>query len=209
MTDETRNNGGGGRREFLRRAGLVGVGMSTGVLAACAQSGMAMGTDSAGMSDSDKMAGDVQLLNVALGLEYQAIAAYQVGALSGLLKPGTKRVAVEFQSQHKAHAAALKGLVRENSGKPIGEKAPLSSSAGDLASAYGVPAGKIHSETDVIRYAAGLEEGAAKAYLGTIAKFHNRDLAHAAASIEGDETMHWAILRQALGLDPVPTGFIG
>lgn len=208
MTDEIRNNNAGGRREFLRRAGLLGVGMSTGVLAACAQSGMAMSAADSGMSDAERMT-DVQLLNTALGLEYQAIAAYQVGALSGLLKPATKQVAMEFQSQHKAHASALNGLVQENGGSPVGEKAPLSSSAGDLAEAYGIPAGKIHSEADVLHYAAGLEEGAAKAYLGTVAKFHSRDLAHAAASIEGDETMHWAVLRQALGMNPVPTGFIG
>jgi hypothetical protein len=38
--------------------------------------------------------------------------------------------------------------------------------------------------------------------------FANRDLAKAAASILGDEAMHWAILRNALGQDPVPTAFV-
>ncbi|HKB84390.1 MAG TPA: ferritin-like domain-containing protein, partial [Burkholderiales bacterium] len=36
-----------------------------------------------------------------------------------------------------------------------------------------------------------------------------RDLSRAAASILGDEAMHWAILRQVLGEDPVPAAFVG
>ena len=42
------------------------------------------------------------------------------------------------------------------------------------------------------------------AYAGAIPKFDNRDLSQAAASILSDEAMHWAVLRQVLGLDPVP-----
>jgi hypothetical protein len=38
--------------------------------------------------------------------------------------------------------------------------------------------------------------------------FGNRDLAKAAASILGDEAMHWAILRQALGEVPVPSAYV-
>ena len=40
------------------------------------------------------------------------------------------------------------------------------------------------------------------------ADFGNRDLAKAAASILGDEAMHWAILRNALGETPVPSAFV-
>jgi hypothetical protein len=47
------------------------------------------------------------------------------------------------------------------------------------------------------------------AYLGAVPVFGNRDLAKAAASILGDEAMHWAILRNALGDDPVPAAFVG
>ena len=36
-----------------------------------------------------------------------------------------------------------------------------------------------------------------------------RDLSRAAGSILGDEAMHWAILRQALGEEPVPSAFVG
>jgi len=46
------------------------------------------------------------------------------------------------------------------------------------------------------------------AYLGAVPLFGNRDLAKAAASILGDEAMHWAILRQVLGDNPVPEAFV-
>ena len=55
----------------------------------------------------------------------------------------------------------------------------------------------------------GLEKGAASAYLGALPNFHNKDLTRAAGSILGDETMHWAILLNTLGEDPVPGAFIG
>ena len=38
--------------------------------------------------------------------------------------------------------------------------------------------------------------------------FGERELAKAAASILGDEAMHWAVLRYALGEDPVPDAFV-
>ena len=66
---------------------------------------------------------------------------------------------------------------------------------------------KLKSEKDVLTFAAGLERGAVSAYAGAIPLFDNSDLAKAAASILADEAMHWAILRQALGLDPVPAAF--
>jgi len=42
--------------------------------------------------------------------------------------------------------------------------------------------------------------------LGAVPVFGNRDLSKAAASILGDEAMHWAVLRNALGEAPVPSG---
>jgi rubrerythrin len=61
----------------------------------------------------------------------------------------------------------------------------------------------------VLQFAAGLEKGAVSAYLGAVPLFMDRQLSRAAASILGDEAMHWAILRNALGEDPVPIAFVG
>ena len=53
-----------------------------------------------------------------------------------------------------------------------------------------------------------LEKGAVSAYLGAVPIFANRELSKAAASILGDEAMHWAVLRNALGDAPVPAAFV-
>ncbi len=73
---------------------------------------------------------------------------------------------------------------------------------------YNFPTDQLKAELDVLKFAASLEQGAVSAYLGAVPLFGNRDLAKAAASILGDEAMHWAILRQAIGEVPVPCAFM-
>ncbi len=140
---------------------------------------------------------DVQILNTALGAEYQAIAAYGIGAQTGLLKKAALDLALEFQGQHKEHADVLAKTIIQLGGKPVEAKAK-----------YEFPGANLKTETDVLAFAAGLEQGAVSAYLGAVPLFHASDLAKAAASILGDEAMHWAVLRQVLGQDPVPSAFV-
>ena len=144
-------------------------------------------------------ADDIAVLNTALGLEYQAIAAYQVGAESGLLQKPVLDIAVQFQGDHKKHAEVLASTVAKLGGTAVAMKKPTD---------YKFPVDQLKSQADVLRFAAGLEKGAASAYLGAVPVFNNKDLAKAAASILGDETMHWAILLNALGQNPVPGAFI-
>ena len=73
---------------------------------------------------------------------------------------------------------------------------------------YNFPVDQLKSQLDVLKFAAQLEQGAVSAYLGAVPLFGNRDLAKAAASILGDEAMHWAVLRQAIGEAPVPSAFM-
>jgi hypothetical protein len=143
---------------------------------------------------------DIAILNVALGLEYQAIAAYQVGAESGLLQKPVLDTAVKFQTHHKAHAQVLAGTVSKLGGSPVMAKKPAE---------YSFPTGQLKTQADVLRFAAGLEKGATAAYLGVLPNFHNRELTKAAGSILGDEAMHWAVLLSVLGEDPVPGAFVG
>jgi rubrerythrin len=142
---------------------------------------------------------DATILNTALGAEQEAIAAYQVGAESGLLQKPVLDLAVQFQGHHKAHADLLAQTVKKLGGKPSEPKKTAD---------YKFPVDKLKSQEDVLRFAAGLEKGAVSAYLGAVPLFANRDLSKAAASILGDEAMHWAILRQALGDNPVPDAFV-
>jgi hypothetical protein len=55
----------------------------------------------------------------------------------------------------------------------------------------------------MLRFVIHLDLGAVRAYLGAVPLFGHRDLATAAASVLCDEAMHSAILRQALGENPV------
>lgn len=145
---------------------------------------------------SQQTAQDVSILNVAIAAEHEAVAAYQVGAESGLLSAGVLKVAVNFQGHHKEHVELLANTVRKLGGNPV-----------DSKQKYDFPLHQLKSEKDVLTFAAGLERGAVSAYAGAIPVFDNSELAKAAASILADEAMHWAILRQALGLDPVPGAF--
>ena len=66
--------------------------------------------------------GDVAILNVALGLEHEAIAVYQIGAESRLLDKPVLDVAVLFHSHHKEHRDALATTVRMLGGAPVEPK---------------------------------------------------------------------------------------
>jgi bacterioferritin (cytochrome b1) len=182
-----------GRRLFFARSGFVLSGAAVALLAG--RESLAAGWKKA---SADAVLGDVKILNGGLAAEYQGIAAYQVGAESGLLERPVLDLAVQFQGQHKAHADLLAATIKQLGGTPVSPKQK-----------YDFPVSQLKSQNDVLRFAAGLEQGAVSAYLQAVPAFDNRDLAKAAASILGDEAMHWAILRQALGENPVPAAFVG
>ena len=110
-------------------------------------------------------------MNTALGLEHEAIAAYQLGAESGLLQKPVLDLAVTFQGQHKAHADLLAQTVRKLGGKPVEPQA-----------SYDFPMAQLKSQADVLGFAADLEQAAVSAYLGAVPEFEDRGLAKAAAS---------------------------
>ncbi len=140
---------------------------------------------------------DTSILNTALGAEHEAVAAYQVAADSGLLEKPVLALATQFQGHHRAHVELLAKTVSKLGGKPVAAKAN-----------YSFPTDRLKTQADVLRFAAQLEKGAVSAYLNAVPVFGNRDLAKAAASILGDEAMHWAVLRHAIGDDPVPVAFV-
>lgn len=194
-------NKGLDRRDFFKKSALFGLG-----LAAVGSLTMPALAEAAAMPKGPKH--DLYLLNFALNAEHQAIAAYQVGAESKLLDPALLKVALSFQADHEAHAAILAETIKKLGGTPVAPKVSLKAPMTELASKWGFPLDKLKTQNDVLHFAAGLEVGAAKAYLGTVPEFSNPDLAHAAANIEGDEAMHFAVLRSALGEFPVPAAFI-
>jgi ferritin-like protein len=180
------------RRALLADAGKLT--LSAGAIALLA------GNDALANTAGADASKDTGILNIALALEHEAIAAYQIGAESGLLAKEVLPVAVLFQSHHKAHRDALADTVRKLGGTPVAEQAMdayLKSSKLNVAA--------IKSQGDVLALAQRLELGAANAYLGVIPAFGDRELAKIAGRLAADETMHYTALTQALG-GKLPSG---
>lgn len=175
------------RRAFLGQSGLLLSGTAIALMAG--HNALAKGQDAS--------ASDTRILNTALGAELEAIAAYQLGAESGLLEKPVLDLATVFQGHHKEHAELLAKTVQTLGGTPVEPKEK-----------YTFPVETLKTQADVLAFAAMLEKGAVSAYLGAVPVFDNRDLSRAAASILGDEAMHWAVLRHALGQTPVPSAFV-
>jgi hypothetical protein len=151
---------------------------------------------------------DIEPLNALLSAEYNAITAYTAGAgligaapdtdpLYGLADVITK-IAVDIQSQHKLHAAALVEAIEALGGTPVVED--------DIAKAFTPPDGLVDNPTitNVLKFAAGAERAAAVAYNQVLAGFEEAQHRFLAAAIEGDETQHFIVLAAlVLGLaDP-------
>lgn len=176
------------RRSFMRRSGALSA-VAVALLA---------GKDAMAQGMSGDMAKDVSILNVALGLEHEAINAYQLGAGSGLLQKPVLDVAVAFQGHHKSHRDALIATIQKLGGSPVAEK-----KLDDYAKA--LKADTLRNQADVLDLAARLELGAVNAYLGVIPSLGSKDLGKVAARLAADETMHFTVLTNALGR-PLPAG---
>lgn len=131
------------------------------------------------------MADDRAILSVALGLEHEAIAAYQAGAKSGLLSGAALDMASSFLRDHEHHRDVLAGLLARLGGTPVAAK-----------SKYDF--GAIASAGDILNLAVRLEQGALDAYLTNAAGLERSDVLDAAAGILADEVRHTTALRMAL-----------
>src|SRR5258706_10870811 len=172
------------RRAFLTGTSKVALSAAAILLLA--------GKDTLAQAMGGPVAADVGILNVALGLEFEAINAYQLGAQSGLLQKPVLDVAVKFQSDHKGHRDALIATIQKMGGKPVEEK-----KLDDYAKA--LKADTLKGQADVLALAASLELGATNAYLGVIPAFKDAQLAKVAGRLAADQTMHWTVLHNAPG----------
>lgn len=184
----------GGRRKLLRVGGASFLSATAvALIAGCER----MASQAQAQTNP---AGDVQILNVALGLEHEAISAYSIAAGSGLVSKAVLPVAVTFQSHHKEHRDALIATIRKLGGAPVAAKP-------DAEVAKALNAASLKNQTDVLRLAQKLERGAANAYLGVIPSFSDKALAQVSAKLASDETGHWMVLSQALGDALSPKAF--
>ena len=129
--------------------------------------------------------GDITILQSAARSERTAIKAYSDAAATGLLSPPILTVAKGFMQDHMAHRDALEGAIKA---------AGVTPETGVMAITYP----PLKSEADILNFAETLERGAATAYLSSVPKLDDRNLAKVAASILGVETTHVAILDYTL-----------
>jgi hypothetical protein len=184
-------------RAASRRNLILGAGQAlTGVTAAALLGGCVHGAMAQGSTAAADPAQDVQILNAAIALEHEGIAAYTIAAGSGLLQPAVVQVGVTFKGHHEGHRDALIGAVRTLGGTPVAAKT-TDEYIRDLNVA------SLRDQADVLRLALRLERGAANAYLSLIPSM-SADYHQVAARLAGDEAFHAAILANALG-EPIPT----
>lgn len=144
---------------------------------------------------------DVKLLNEALEIEYEAISVYEAAISTGLFSEEVAKTAHAFQSHHGHHASKLKEAIHKLGGEPV-KILPKEEYIKK------VPEDKLKSQEGLLSYALKLEKIATIAFLQQVPELDDRYLGQVAASISGDEAMHWSVLRHALGLNPVPVSFI-
>lgn len=177
--------GVGDRRTFLTSAGIVTLGMGATVLT---------GGQAAAASPQKS---DVGVIQTALEIEHEGIAAYQIAGKSGLLSPGTLKVALTFMGHHQQHRDSLAKLVTKLGGHPVEPKT-------DAQYIEALNLGTLKSEADIVALATTLEHGAASAYVGQITALKDPNIAKLFASISADEAVHWTTLANAAGT-PIPT----
>jgi hypothetical protein len=138
---------------------------------------------------------DIDILNSAIPLERAGIKAYQDGAATGLLSAGVLEVAKGFMSDHMAHRDALIAAVKAAGGVPT-----------DATTKLTYP--DLKTQADILRFAESVERAAASAYLAAFTNLEDKNLAKAAVSILGVETMHAGVLTAALGQPAPYKGFV-
>jgi hypothetical protein len=175
------------RRTFL---GVSGLGLSGAAVALLAgRDSLAVAAEAGG-----NPANDVAILNTALAAELEAIAAYGVGAGSGLLKGGVLTLATTFQGHHRQHADVLAGTVATLGGRrSLPGRTAFCGDAENTERCVRSPPDSGRTGERVSRRSSAVQDA---------------ETAKAAASILGDEAAHWAVLRPAVGEDPVPAAFV-
>ncbi|BCG02455.1 exported protein (plasmid) [Paraburkholderia sp. PGU19] len=175
------------RRSFLRKVGFVAVNLGAIAVASPARAAKQANGD---------VDPDVNIMQGALAIEHEGIAAYRLAGASGLLTPGTLKVATIFMGHHQQHRDSLEALIAKAGGSPVKPKS-------DAQYTQELNLGSLKSEGDVVALAAKLEQGATNAYAGQVAALRNRQLTHLFTQLCADESVHWTTLNNAMAV-PIP-----
>jgi len=136
-------------------------------------------------------AGDLEILNFALTLEYLEADFYAQGVAKVKFKNDhDKAVFTLIASDEAAHVAALTDTITKAGGKPVAKPAVK------------YPADTFTSPDAFVKLAKVFEETGVGAYLGQAGLITNPDVLRAAAAIFGVECRHAALIGRIAGLPP-------
>lgn len=169
------------RRNFLKWAGIVGVGSTLAV------AGFGRNSVSAQADDSD-----LEILNYALTLEYLEADFYTQGVDGGALSGRELALVTPIRDHEDAHVAALTSTISDLGGTPV--KSPK----------FKYPEGTFTKKAMFLETASVFEELGVTAYHGQVTLIKNLDILGAAAAIAGVESRHAAILADLTGGNPFP-----
>ena len=186
------------RKRFLRMAGTGVAGGLAVMLAACGSSEDNSTSSSttppstpepkAPSGGGDDTAGDLEILNYALTLEFLEADFYKQVIASGLVKDKmVAELAKAIGASEQAHVEALTKTIESLGGKPV--TAPETKFE---------PVLKKGLKT-VLETAATVENLGAAAYLGQAGKIKNKEILAAALSIHSVEARHAAGLNMLVG----------
>jgi rubrerythrin len=169
------------RRNFLKGAAVIGVGATLATRYSFDRVAMAQAS-----------AGDLEILNYALTLEYLEADFYAQGLEAGILADRELELVTPIGDHEQTHVDTLTSTITDLGGTPV--ESPQ----------FTYPDGTFESRDTFLETASTFEELGVTAYHGQVAAIESPELLAAAASIAGSESRHAAIIAELLGMRPFP-----
>ena len=137
-------------------------------------------------------AGDIDILNFALTLEYLEAAFYKEGLKTAKLSGAAKKLATEIADHEQQHVDAITQTIKKLGGKPVaapGVKFPFT------------------DQKSFLKLAQVFEDTGVSAYNGAAPMISSKEVLGAAGSIVQVEARHAAAIRLLNGDNPSPAAF--
>ncbi len=181
------------RRSFLRTALIVGVGAGfVGYAAGDPTSGSRSSAFARNLA-APSAAGDLDILNYALTLEYLEAEFYTQGVAGDVVSGRELELVTPIRDHEQAHVTAITDTINSLGGTPV--KKPK----------FAFPNGTFTDRDTFLATASTFEELGVNAYHGQVTLIDSVDILAAAAAIAGVESRHAAILADLTGGDPFPS----
>ena len=173
------------RRNFLKWAGIVGVG------AGLAVTGVGIGGKPQ-VAGAQSDANDLEILNYALTLEYLEAEFYKQGLAGSTLSGRERDLVAPILEHENAHVSSLTATIKKLGGTPVAKPK------------FKFPDGTFTDKAKFLDTAKTFEELGVNAYHGQVKLVKAVPILAAAAAIAGVESRHAAILQDLTGGDPFP-----